>query len=124
METHTADYVNAGHLSPYLFHEGEMFRLEKGTTVLGAFRQLPFLEVGTLKGLKSCFFFACTDGLTEAFDDRQVEFGENELDRLILDNVNVDPKELHLKIIAEVDRFRGRNDFTDDLTLLSLRLSQ
>ncbi len=116
------EYVNAGHIPPFFFFGNEILSLEKGTTIIGAFQDLPFLDVGRLENISSCFFFSCTDGLTETYNTEGVQFGEKRLHQLLQDNIALDIKLLHEKIIQALKDFKAINDFNDDITLLSFRV--
>jgi hypothetical protein len=48
--------------------------LEAGTTILGAFELVPFLEVGKREGLQNFTIHLYTDGLTEAMNPEEEEF--------------------------------------------------
>jgi len=121
--TKTLDYVNAGHNPPILCHEhaGEVELLNAGTTVLGAFEELPFMEAGQRK-LKGDFtLHLYTDGLTEAMDESEEEFGEDRLKDFVSGHLCMDPKDFHESFLARFEKFRDKEAMRDDLTLFSLR---
>src|SRR5690606_27643059 len=63
----TLRYINAGHNPPVLVWEDKSMQLlETGTTVLGAFDKLPFIEEEQLMIKAPLLLFSYTDGLTEA----------------------------------------------------------
>ncbi len=114
-------YVNAGHNPPILIHENGWELLHKGTTVLGAFNELPFLEVGLINSLNSFFFFGYTDGLTELFNEFEEEYGSDRLELFIKENYHYDLGELHHQLIRELNIFKGAKKYHDDITFLSCR---
>ena len=61
----TLTFVNAGHNPPFLFANNKIDLLNDGTTVLGGFEPLPFLQLRTIKNLDSFLLFCFTDGFTE-----------------------------------------------------------
>ena len=119
-------YVNAGHNPPVLCSsETEVTEfLEAGTTILGAFEALPFLEVGKREGLKGFTLHLFTDGLTEAMNPEEEEYGEQRFKELAEKNKERNPAEFHQEFRLEIDRFSKKVPFHDDLTLLSLRFSK
>jgi len=113
-------YVNSGHNPPVMVREGKEFKLlTKGSTVLGAFNELPFLNVGIIEDLEEFLFCAFTDGLTEITNEKGEEFGDGEIHKVVNENRNQEPKELNDSIIKAMDKFKGANNFNDDITLFS-----
>jgi sigma-B regulation protein RsbU (phosphoserine phosphatase) len=115
----TFEYINCGHNPQYLLTNGEILELNDGTTVLGMFSPLPFLETIKLVNLKNFFFFGYTDGLTEAFNKSDEQFGEENVCKLIGKQMPEDLSEFHNKILKAVDQFRQGEAYRDDITMLS-----
>jgi len=118
-QTQKLSYINAGHNPPLLVHKQKNTELTKGTTILGAFEALPFVEVGEIEALDEFFLFCFTDGLTETFNEKEEEFGIEKLYDCIKEYFDIDQKQLHEKILERLHDFKGKNDFSDDITLLS-----
>lgn len=122
-ETKELRYVNAGHNPPILFNgSAKPERLTLGTTILGAFEPLPFLNMGSIKNLEEFSLFLFTDGLTETFDEADEEFGTERLEKYLADHYGEPLNDLHNGLIKELDQFRAGKSFTDDLTFLSCRV--
>ena len=117
-------YVNAGH-NPPLFHSphNDLIQLELGTTVLGIFHPLPFLKIGKINDLSSFFFLAFTDGLIETFDADDEPFGEERVIKIVENNLDLDLRDLHRKIVEEVNSFNASSVLNDDITLLSCKIN-
>jgi sigma-B regulation protein RsbU (phosphoserine phosphatase) len=98
--------------------------LEAGTTILGAFELVPFLEVGMREGLQDFTIHLYTDGLTEAMNPEEEEFGEGRFKEFIDKNKGHDPAQFHREFRSAMDKFSKKVPFHDDLTLLSLRFSR
>lgn len=114
-------YVNAGHNPPLLIDQsGKTQLLEKGTTILGGFHELPFLDVGVLEGLNRFLFFSYTDGLVEITNSENEEFGADRVQDLVEKFRNRDVKELNQAVIDEMNSFKGDKPMKDDITLLSV----
>jgi phosphoserine phosphatase RsbU/P len=118
---HSLNYINAGHNPPVLITEGIVQLLESGTTILGSFDPLPFLEENRIHNLENFTVFSYTDGLTEVFNEQDEEFGSEKLLEFIKKNYELELKEIHLSLIKNLHTFKGRNDFKDDITFLSCR---
>ncbi len=122
-KTRELHFVNAGHNPPLLCWEEEKRSeiLEAGTTILGAFENLPFLEIGTRKNLDHFTIHLYTDGLTEAMNSSQEEYGEERFQRFVDSHLDIDPEEFHTVFLEKMSEFSQDIPLTDDLTLLSLK---
>lgn len=121
----TMVFVNCGHNPPILWQRKTGIRLlEDGTTVLGAMHPLPFINEGFITDLDDFLLFCYTDGLIETIDEKGNEFGLEK----ILDYFNSDhtyTKDLcviHQDLIVALDKFKGKNGYHDDITMLSCRV--
>ena len=121
----TMIYVNAGHNPPILWDKTNGLRLlEDGSTVLGAMHPLPFLNEGFVTGLDDFLLFCYTDGLTETVNEQGKEFGvEALMDYFNQDHTYTkDLRVIHQDIIVALDKFKGKNGYHDDITILSCRV--
>jgi phosphoserine phosphatase RsbU/P len=120
----TIRYINAGHNPPVLlFNTGEMHVLEKGTTVLGAFDDLPFIEEEEIKISPETLLFAYTDGLTETSNENEEEFGLDNIRSFVRNNYRTDLKQMHETLFKELNAFKGSKAFPDDITFLSCSIA-
>ena len=120
----TMVYVNAGHNPPILVDKKNgLMLLDQGTTILGSFKTLPFLNEGFLTDLEDFLFFSYTDGLTETLNEQGEEFGVERLKELLMNEKESDLKDLHQHVFASLDSFRGKISYSDDITLLSCKVS-
>jgi len=119
----TMVYVNAGHNPPMLYDPKNGIRmLEEGSTVLGAMHPLPFINEGFITNLSEFTLLAYTDGLTETANESDVEFGSEALYTYFEANHTKDLRTMHQDIIVQLDGFKGRNSYRDDITLLTCRV--
>nr|WP_222718667.1 PP2C family protein-serine/threonine phosphatase [Algoriphagus sp. AK58] len=118
-------FVNAGHNPPILIWEssGRTELLEAGTTILGAFEELPFLEIGTRDNLQKFTIHLYTDGLTESMNPEEEEFGEDRFRTFVDAHIGVNPEDFHLEFLKLMGDFSKSIPLKDDLTLLSLRFN-
>lgn len=117
-------YVNSGHNPPILARKNrEIEMLTEGSTVLGAFQELPFLNVGIIENIDEFLFCGFTDGLTEITNSEGEEFGDSEILEIVRKNIDQDPAELNSLIINSMEKFKGENNFKDDITLFTCRVN-
>lgn len=120
-KTHQLCFSNAGHENPILIKaQGDTIRLIPGGTVLGVIDNFPFEEdnVAIDKGDTLVIF---SDGITEAFDTDDNQFGEDRLIAVIEEKVDQTALELIESIIAAVRKFAGTAPQADDLTLVVMK---
>ena len=112
-------YANAGHNPPILLHaDGSHERLQAGGGVLGVFPRHKFAS-GTAQLAPGDRLILYTDGVTEACDAADQEFGEVRLLRLLQEHRTAAASALQAKILAVTGEF-SRGHWHDDATLLVL----
>ena len=116
-------YVNCGHLSALLLRkDGSLERLSSTGTVLGLFKEWDCsveetqLSAGDVLALY-------TDGITEAFDAAEEEFGEERLVEALRRHSHFSSAELLAAIVAEVQQFSSQEQH-DDITLIVAKSRQ
>ena len=115
-------YINAGHNPPVVAMDDELVWLKEGTTVLGAFDDLPFIEQGSLEIAGEAMILLFTDGLSE-LQNEEGEFVDQEFGhRFILKNYKLSATDFNQKIMEELDRFKGEANFQDDFTVLTCKI--
>lgn len=110
-------YASAGHCSPLIFRgSGATVALREGGPPLGVMpdRKYGDAEAQLTPGDRLVLY---TDGLTEAMDSGDQEFGEPRLVALGIRNVTLSAAELLKTIMDEVSSFSG-GSFQDDFTLV------
>jgi serine phosphatase RsbU (regulator of sigma subunit) len=110
-------YANCGHLCALLLRgDGEVERLEATATVLGLFQDWD-CETGE-RALRSGDTIALyTDGITEAFNDAEEEFGEERLVAALRKSRERSPQELLDAVVEEV-RLHSPHEQRDDITMI------
>lgn len=116
-------YVNSGHNPPILVKsKTDIEFLKEGSTVLGGFKELPFLNVGIIENIDEFLFCSYTDGLTEITNSNGEEFGESKILGIVRNNIDQEPLELNSSIINAMKIFKGESNFKDDITLLTCKV--
>lgn len=122
-ETHSIRYINAGHNPPMVVHNHGLEILNQGTTGLGMFDNLPFLNEGETEFSPGSLLFCYTDGITEMENKNGVIFGTDHLGSLLMRHREViSMKILHETLVTSFNEFRQDVELNDDVTFLSLRL--
>jgi len=115
-------YVNAGHKPPIVLHrDGSHHRLKEGGGVLGVFSDQTFAS-GIIHLQSGDRLILFTDGVTEARNAREEEFGEQRLLKLLEANRTSTPAEIKNKILNALVDF-NRSEWHDDVTLLILAVA-
>jgi len=116
-------YVNAGHNVPILRKKsGLVERLETGGVPIGIFAEAPY-QMGTARMENGDWLVIFTDGIVEAENAREEEYGEPELIRLVDRESGSQPEALLRALLADLDRFVGNTPQHDDMTCLLLKRS-
>lgn len=120
--TMTLDYVNAGHNPPLLLQgESSTVRLLKAKGIaLGVIDEVDLQSVRVdLKPGDVLVLY--TDGVTEAINAAEEEFGEERLFAIITQNRNRPAQEIMDEILAGITAYAGDTPQYDDITLMILR---
>jgi phosphoserine phosphatase RsbU/P len=118
-EEKTLVYANAGHYPPILVRaDGTVERLTAGGAVLGVFNDATY-EQGSVTFQGGDRLVLYTDGITEAFNGDDEEFGESRLLDLVVEHRGCSAPALQARLAEAVAAFsNGR--FHDDATLIVL----
>tara|TARA_B100001057_G_scaffold382754_1_gene388835 strand:+ start:18194 stop:19147 length:954 start_codon:yes stop_codon:yes gene_type:complete len=111
------EYVNCGHPHPIIFYDKKVESLDKGSTVLGMFRELPKFKVSKISVKESFHLFCYTDGLIETQNDFGDFYGTKRVYKLFTEN-RKKPKKFIKNVITDLNEFKGNNLIDDDITLL------
>ncbi len=116
----TLTSVNAGHNPPLLIKsETQVSKLDKGGIFVGI---LPWkYERQNFLFQKNNLLVMYTDGLVEAMNKNEEEFGLKRLQQLVLNHRNEQLESLKERIINAVNEHTGGKSLEDDFTLLLVR---
>lgn len=121
-QTRKVKYINAGHNASILVQNSGVSLLKKGTTMIGAFDELPFINEGEVEVESDAIIFNYTDGVIEYDGEEDQSLSEEELLYLLAQNRNIDLKKINELLIKRMELLRNNSEATDDITILSLRL--
>ncbi|HEY7212412.1 MAG TPA: SpoIIE family protein phosphatase [Bryobacteraceae bacterium] len=116
-------YVNAGHNAPMVLRcgTGEIIRLSEGGMVIGLFPDCEFYE-GRVALERGDVFLAFTDGISEAMNSADDEFGEERLMHALREHKARTAADLISELLDCVDRFTVGARQHDDMTLVAVRV--
>ncbi len=121
-------YVNAGHNAPMLVRASRAIeRLEHGGPPLGLplFRGAePQYESGRVQLAPGDLLFIFTDGLIDAINDDEEEFGEERLLNLLRAMPQMNALDIRDRVMGELNSFVGHAHQQDDITCLLLRVTE
>ena len=124
-------YVNAGHNAPYLLRAGrpstagsappEIEELSTGGTVVGMFPEMEY-EEATVELCPGDVLLAFTDGVPEAHNPENEEFGEERLQQLLRQTAHLPADEISARISAEMKDWIRDAEQYDDLTFIVMKV--
>ena len=118
-------YINAGHNPPMLFSSGSsaVTLLEARGIALGVIDTID-LESVTVPLNPGDVVVLYTDGVTEATNDRDEEYGVTRLRDIVMASRDLPAREIITTIVQDVIRFTGARPQFDDITLMILKVSE
>ncbi|MFD2873021.1 PP2C family protein-serine/threonine phosphatase [Mucilaginibacter ximonensis] len=120
-KTRKLNYINAGHNATVLYSEGQVIQLKLGTTMIGAFDQLPFLNEGEIDIEPGTLLVNYTDGLLDFEPYGDKVWDEEALIDFIADNGDLSPDRFNQSLMDHLNiGIKGKP--IDDITILTLRI--
>ena len=119
------NYVNAGHNPPMLFRcsggQWTVTRLDVGGTVVGLLETFPYQQ-GSVTLATGDVLVAFTDGISEAMNSSDEEWGEQRLIATVEHCASVSAEGVLDEIFAAADTFVAGAKQHDDMTLVVLKV--
>ena len=120
--SHRLTYVNAGHNNPILRRRsGSIERLDIGGMPLGIMEDAHY-QSGEVWMESGDWLVAFTDGVVEAENSLQQEYGEERFLTMLHSGVMLAPAMLLNSILVDLDRFVGNAPQHDDVTCMLLHM--
>jgi len=121
IKSNEINYCNAGHNNPYYLDKNNQIKeLDVGGLILGFQPDSLYLE-GKIQFHPDEMIVLYSDGITEAMNDQNEEFGEERLIKLITKYKNEDIYKLIDRIIVAVNAFSEGVAQSDDITVMIIK---
>ena len=123
LESGRLDFCNAGHNPPVIYDQvklGSFIEMESNAPI-GLWPDLEYVGE-SIENIKGKPLFVYTDGLNEAENPNQEQFGDERMLELLHHAHFKNAEELVETLKAEVERFRDGADPNDDMTMLCLKV--
>jgi sigma-B regulation protein RsbU (phosphoserine phosphatase) len=115
-------YVNAGHNYPYLLHaDGSFDRLDRGGMILGVMKTGDPYEEASMQCREGDTLVLFTDGVSEAMNVRQEEYGEERLERVLRETMSSGVEEILDAIHRDVLLHTQGAPQSDDITMMVVK---
>lgn len=116
-------YINSGHPPIPLYDEQETLWLETGTTLLGMFRELPFIELGKLHFQNKKQLLLYTDGLLNLTIDHEPFLSTHELSYILHHEcLGKSTHEITDYFREKVKGINVSEDLKDDISVLAVEV--
>lgn len=124
MKLHLLEYCNAGHNPPVLGNDDGQFSFldMEPNAPIGLWPELEYMGE-SIDFFKHRLLFLYTDGLNEAEDTEQHQFGDERLLDIFTHKHFDSAEQIIETLTQEVERHRNGAEPNDDLTMLCLRIS-
>lgn len=113
-------YVNAGHPSPFLVSGKEVSNLGPTGLVLGFMQEID-LQRSHIYMKPESVLVIYSDGLFERQNSNEIQFGEENLKQLVLENQHLSPREIVDIIFKAAFEFGNNANWEDDVTLVIIK---
>ncbi len=124
IQKHHVEYSKAGHEAPFLFAKNsEVRRLNTGGTILGFMENSSYNEE-TIPFKPGDVLVIYSDGITEAMNEEEEQFGEEGLEPVIRENIELPAEQLIDRIVEAARAFAGEQPPMDDMTLLVIKRNE
>ena len=121
LNTGRMDYCNAGH-NPPVFGMPARFMEMESNAPFGLWPDLDFVGE-TMDNVKGCPLLIYSDGLNEAENTRQQQFGDDRLLDILNTNHFESSRQVIETLMVEVENHRNGAEPNDDLTIMCLKVS-
>lgn len=117
-------YINAGHVPPIVVKgsSGEYKPMESGGTVIGLFPEAEYAR-GSMKLDPGDIMVCCTDGILEANNAQDEEFGVERLAAAVARHAKKPAKQIVDEVLKEVEAYSKGGCNIDDKVLMIVKVS-
>jgi sigma-B regulation protein RsbU (phosphoserine phosphatase) len=101
---------------------GKITRLTQGCTVIGVFDKLPSIKEEIIKLEDEALIMCFTDGLADLKNEKGEFYEDRGIEGFALAHGHQDAKSFNDDLLKEIEEYRGDQDFTDDIAVLTCKL--
>ena len=120
LNTGSLEYCNAGHNPPVILPQAEFLEMLPNAPI-GLWPDLEY-EGERLENIKGHPIFIYTDGLNEAENTKQEQFGDDRLLEIFKNTKFENARQAVESLKADIEAFRDGAEPNDDLTMLGLKI--
>ena len=120
LNTGSLEYCNAGHNPPVILPQAEFLEMLPNAPI-GLWPDLEY-EGERLENIKGHAIFLYTDGLNEAENTKQEQFGDDRLLDILKNTKFENARQAIESLKADIEVFRDGAEPNDDLTMLGLKI--
>ena len=121
LSTRILTYSNGGHNEPFIIRNAELIRLDVGGPVVGMFRPARYEQASVLLQ-QGDILAAFTDGISEAMDAADEEWGEQSLAAEVRKWQHLTAAEIIPKLMDAADAFANGAPQHDDMTIVVVKI--
>jgi sigma-B regulation protein RsbU (phosphoserine phosphatase) len=121
-KTRLLNYINAGHNPTMICSKGEVVHLKLGTTMIGVFDDLPFINQGEVDIEPGTMIFNYTDGVTDYDSQGPKLWNEEKLYEFVMQNGDLTPEKFNQLLLDHLNNVT-KGKAIDDITLLTMRIA-
>jgi len=122
VKTGELEYANAGHNYPVLARaSGSLELLEEGGPIIGALPDMKY-KSERVQLHEGDVLFLFTDGVSEAMDSEEREFGEERIRSMVTELRREEPEELMQAILEAVRKHDPTEPPRDDTTIITMKM--
>lgn len=124
-ETLKLTFCSAGHEPAFIIRDKKIKTIPAGGMALGAVSNNMFSGVITQHAAslhKNDTLLLYSDGIIEAMNAKNIEFGEERFKEAVLNEKNPDPERVLANVVKSLNKFTKGSTQNDDITLLAIRI--
>ena len=120
-QTRKLNYINAGHNATMVYADKKVTELKLGTTMIGVFDELPFINQGEIVLAPGSLVVNYTDGLMDHENPVSKNWNEESLINFVKAHGELSPEHFNDKLMDHINHVvKGKP--IDDITLLTLKI--
>lgn len=117
-------YINSGHYPPVMINGGKKIRLDQGSTIIGAFEQLPEIKETIIDIEDEMLVLSFTDGIVELQNEEGKYFDDERIEAFVEKNNQMSADAFNDELLTVIDNFKGNLEYADDIAILTCKINK